>query len=58
MFREHAANDIFVDLDAEGMSDLLGDSRVSETRIALLHLDDGRDEFRGGTFGPGSAAMR
>ena len=31
VLREHAANDIFVDLDAEGMSDLLGDAHTAET---------------------------
>lgn len=58
MFREYAANDIFVDLDAEGMRDLLGDPHVAETRIAAIHLDDGRDEFGGRAFGTGFAAMR
>ena len=58
VFRKHAANDIFVDLDAEGIRDLLGDPHVAETRIAPLHLDDGRDEFRGRTFGTGFAAMQ
>jgi hypothetical protein len=58
VFRKHAANDIFVDLDAEGIRDLLGDPHVAETRIAPLHLNDGRDEFRGRTFGTGFAAMR
>ena len=48
---------ILVDLDAEGMRDLLGDPLVAETRIALLHVDDGRDELRGRTFGTGFAAM-
>ena len=58
VFRKHAANDIFVDLDAEGIRDLLGDPHGAETRIAPLHLNDGRDEFRGRTFGTGFAAMR
>ena len=44
VFRKHAANDIFVDLDAEGIRDLLGDPHVAETRIALLHLNDGGDD--------------
>ena len=44
---------ILVDLDAEGMRDLLGAPLVAETRIALLHVDDGRDELRGRTLGPG-----
>jgi hypothetical protein len=51
-------NDIFVDLDAEGMRDLLADAHAAELGIAPLHLDDGRDEFRGRTFGTGFAAMR
>lgn len=29
LLREHAANDIFVDLDAEGMGDLLGDAHTA-----------------------------
>ena len=55
---EDSTNDIFVDIDAEGMRDLLRDLHVAETRIAPLHLDDGRDEFRGRTSGTGFAAMR
>ena len=52
------AHDIFVDLDAKGVRDLLGDAHATEARIAPLHLDDGGDELRGGTFGTGLAAMR
>ena len=55
---EDAAHDILVDLDFEAMRDLLSDAHAAETRIAPLHLDDGRDEFRGRTFGTGFAAMR
>ena len=58
MFGEDPTNDILVDLHAEGMRDLLGDSHAAETRIASLHLDDGRDEFCGRTFRTGFAAMR
>lgn len=50
MLREYAANDIFVELDAKGISDLLGDSHATKARIAVLHLDDRRDEFRGWPF--------
>jgi hypothetical protein len=39
-----------VDLDAKGVSDLLGDTDTTELRIALLHLDDDRDELRGRAF--------
>jgi hypothetical protein len=58
VFREHAATDVFVDLNAERMSDLLGDAHKAKLGIAPLHLDDGRDEFRGRIFGTGLAAMR
>ena len=51
-------HDILVDLDAEGMSDLLGDAHTAKLGIAPLHLDDGSDEFRARTFGSGFAAMR
>jgi len=45
MLREHAANDIFVDVDAEGMRNLLGDAYTAELGVAALQLDDRRDEF-------------
>jgi hypothetical protein len=53
VFRKHAANDIFVDLDAEGMSDLLGDPhnpkrgfrRFISTMAAMSSVD--------GPLGPG-----
>ena len=47
VYGEHAPHDIFVDLDAKGVSDLLGDADTTELRIAVLHLDDGRDELLG-----------
>ena len=53
MDREHTAHRILVDLDAEGMRNLLGDAQIAEVRIARFHLDDRRDEFCGRTFGPG-----
>ena len=55
---EDAAHDIFVNLDAERMSHLLGNARTTESRIATLHFEDRRDEFLRGPFGtwpsPGS----
>jgi len=57
VLREDAAHDIFVDLHAEVVRDLLRDAHTAETRIAPLHLDDRRDEFRRRTFGTGFAAM-
>ena len=41
---ENAAHDIFVNLDAERMSHLLGNARTAEARIAVLHFEDRRDE--------------
>jgi hypothetical protein len=58
VLREHAAHDIFVDVDAESMSNLLSDAHTAEPRVAPLHLDNGRDEFSARTFGVGFAAMR
>jgi len=45
-------------VDAEGMSDLLGDAYTAEPGVAALQLDDRRDEFCRGTFGAGFVAMR
>ena len=53
MFGEHAANDLLVDRDTERARDLLGDAHATALGMALLHLDDCRDEFRGGAFGTG-----
>jgi len=57
VLREHTANDIFVDLDAERMSHLLSDAHTAKLGIARLHRDDGRDEFRGWPFRPGLTFM-
>jgi len=47
VYGEHASHDNFVDLNAKGVSDLLGDADTTELRIAVLHLDNGRDELPG-----------
>jgi hypothetical protein len=51
---EDAAHDIFVDLDAKRVSNLLGNARTPESRIAALHFEDRRDELLRGPFGPWS----
>jgi hypothetical protein len=56
VLREHAANDIFVDVDAESMRDLLRDAYTAEPGVAALQFSDRRDEFRRRTFGAGFAA--
>jgi len=58
VFREHAPNDVLVDLDPEGPSDLLGDAHAAKVRIATLQRDDGGDEFRGQALWAGLAARR
>jgi len=55
---EHAPNDILVDLDAKGPSDLLGDAHAAKVRIAIRQRDDGGDEFRGRALWAGFAARR
>lgn len=56
VLREHAAHDIFVDVEAEGMRDLLGDAYTAEPGVAALQLNDRRDEFCRRTFGAGFMA--
>jgi hypothetical protein len=48
---------MLVDLDAEGLRDLLCDAHATELRVAHLHLDDCANEFRGGSFRTGLTAM-
>ena len=48
---ENPPDHIFINLDTEGIGDLLSDSWATETRIAPFHLDDGVNQFLGGTFG-------
>jgi hypothetical protein len=45
VFREHPADDVFVDIDTKGMRDLLCDAGTANTGIAALELDDRVDEF-------------
>ena len=45
MFSQNPAYDVFVDLEAEGERNLLGNSRAAPTGIAALHFKDGIDQF-------------
>jgi hypothetical protein len=45
VFREHAADNVFVDIDAKGTRKLLRDAGTANTGIAALELDDGVDEL-------------
>jgi hypothetical protein len=45
VLREHAADDVFVDIDAKGTRNLLCDAGTTNTGIAALELDDRVDEF-------------
>ena len=42
---ENPSNHVFVDGDVESQGNLLSNSRTAPGRIALLHLDDGFNEF-------------
>jgi len=53
--REQATHDVFVDVDTEGMRDLLRDAYTAELGIAALKLQDRRDEFHRRAFRTGIA---
>ena len=42
---ENPSNNVFVDWDVESQGNLLSNSRTAPGGIALLHLDDGFNEF-------------
>ena len=50
MNREYPANSVFIQVQSERQVDLLGDAGAAESRIALLHLYDGFDDFSGSSF--------
>ena len=45
MLREHPADDVFVDIDAESVRNLLCDAGTANTGVAAFELDDRIDEF-------------
>ena len=45
MFREHPADDVFVDIDAKGVRNLLCDAGTANAGVAAFDLDDRVDEF-------------
>ncbi len=53
MLSENPANDVFVDLDAEGERNLLGNSGAAPGRISLLHFDNRDNEFFAWSSRPG-----
>src|SRR5262249_22960341 len=54
VLREHAADDVFVDIDAKGTRNLLCDAGAANTGIAALELDDCVDEFLRWAFWAGA----
>ena len=58
MLREDPTHDILVDLHAECMRDLLGNTLIAKSGVTELHFEDGRDDFLCRTLGtwlaPGS----
>jgi hypothetical protein len=53
VLREHAADGVFVDIDAKGTRNLLCDAGTANTGIAALELDDCVNEFLRWPLGPG-----
>jgi hypothetical protein len=45
VFREHPADDVFVDIDAKGVRKLLCDAGTTNTGIAAFELDDRVDSM-------------
>jgi hypothetical protein len=54
VLREHTANDVFIDIDAKGVRNLLCDAGTANAGIAALELDDRVDEFLRWAFGSGA----
>ena len=50
---EDPSNRVFVDWDVEGQGDLLGNAWAAPGGIALLHLEDGFNEFFVGPLASG-----
>ena len=55
VLREHAAHYIFIDVEAEGVSDLLGNTLIAELGITPLQINNGFNELYGRAFRPGFA---
>jgi hypothetical protein len=55
MQRKDPPNDILIYRNAESQGDLLGNTRTSLSRIALLHIDNGARMTSG--FGPFGSAL-
>ena len=51
VFGKHATYDIFVERNAKGMRDLLGDAEAAEVGIAAFQLIDRGNEVCGRTLG-------
>ncbi len=45
VFRQHPADDVFVDIDAESVRNLLCDAGTANAGVAAFELDDRLDEF-------------
>jgi hypothetical protein len=48
---EDPTDHVFVNLDAEGESDLLGNALAAPSTIAPFHFNDGFDQLFGRSFG-------
>src|SRR3979411_1052618 len=54
VFREHAADDVFVEIDAKGVRNLLCDAGTANAGVAAFDLDDRVDGFLRQPLGAGA----
>ena len=50
MCGQHSADHIFVEVEAKGLGQVLGDLGAAKSGIAPLEFTDGSDQFRRGPF--------
>jgi hypothetical protein len=50
---QHSADHIFVEVEAKGLGQVLGDLWAAKAGIAPLEFTDGSDQFRSGPFWTG-----
>jgi len=55
VFRQHPADNVFVDIDAESVRKLLCDAGTANTGVAAFELDDRVDEFPSTVLRAGAA---
>ena len=42
---QHSPNNIFVNMNIEGVRNLMGDTLIPKSRISMFHVDNGRNQL-------------